>query len=252
VAGLAETFSAGAFVERALPVIEDIAGRGFTPVLCGGSGLYYKALIDGLGSSSPSDPGLRSELESTPLPELIDELRAQDPEWLLRIDVRNRRRVVRAVEQARSSGGLAGRCRALWGGKERGPVSGFYALKRGPDDLRRRIDARVEWMLGNGWIEETRRLLAEGLEQNRTAMQAIGYRQIVEFLRGAQALPATSASIKQRTWQFARRQRNWFERQLPARAMAVQPGEPAAETAQQILVLWREAEQAGGKDRTIE
>ena len=247
LAGLGESFSVGAYVAQAGPLIDALLSRGRVPVLCGGSGLYYKALLDGLGPSCPPDPGLRRELELTPLPTLIGELVAKDPELVTQIDVRNRRRVVRAVEQVRLSGGPAARCRAPWRPKARDPVPGFYVLRRGADDLRQRINARVDRMMDDGLIEETRRLLAEGLEQNRTAMQAIGYRQAVEYLQGTRSLIDTVALIKQKTWQFARRQRNWFDRQLPARAVMVRLGQSAAEIAQHVLALWREAEQNAGK-----
>ena len=247
LADLGESFSAGAYVARAGPLIDALLSRGCVPVLCGGSGLYYKALLDGLGPSYPPDPGLRRELESTPLPTLIGELKAKDPELVERIDVRNRRRVVRAVEQVRLSGGPAARCRAPWQPKARRSVPGFYALRRDADDLRQRINARVDRMIDDGLVEETRRLLAQGLEQNRTAMQAIGYRQAVEYLQGARSLTDTVALIKQKTWQFARRQRNWFDRQLPARTVTVRAGQSAAEIAQHVLALWREVEQDAEK-----
>jgi tRNA dimethylallyltransferase len=247
VVGLSEAFSAGAFVAQARPLIDAILSRRRLPVLCGGSGLYYKALLDGLGSSCPPDPDLRWALESTPLQSLIGELLAKDPESVTRIDVRNRRRVVRAVEQVRLSGSSAVGCRAPWPPKPGAPLPGFYALTRGTDDLRERINARVDRMMDNGLVEETRRLLAEGLAHNRTAMQAIGYRQVVEYLQGIRSLTDTVALIKHKTWQFARRQRNWFDRQLPARAVEVSSGQAAAEIAQHLLALWREAQQDAGK-----
>ena len=247
VVDLDEAFSAGAFVAQAGPLIDAMLSRGRLPVLCGGSGLYYKALLDGLGSSCPPDPDLRWALESTPLQSLIGELLDKDPELVTRIDVRNPRRVVRAVEQVRLRGSSAVRCRAPWQPKPRAPVPGFFALTRSADDLRQRINERVDRMMDSGLVEETRRLLAEGLDQNRTAMQAIGYRQVVEYLQGARSLTDTVALIKQKTWQFARRQRNWFDRQLPARAVAVSRGQSAAEIAQHLLALWREAQQGEGK-----
>jgi len=243
VAGLGDGFSAGAFVDHSVPLIQSILGRSHVPILCGGSGLYFKALLEGLETSSPRNPMLRTQIESTPLPQLIAELATQAPELLESIDTRNERRVIRAVEQLRLGGAPTASSRARWKCKPSKPLPGFFALWRGADDLRQRIDARVEAMMAKGLVDETRRLLDEGLEQNRTAMQAIGYRQIVEHLHGERSLEETIAIIKQRTWQFARRQRNWFERHLPARLMTVDPAQSVKQIAQQLLAWWRKESQ---------
>lgn len=236
---LSESFSAGAFVVRVAPVIEDILRRGRTPILCGGSGLYFMALLNGLGPRHESDPEQRRVLEAAPLSTLINELQARDPESLVRLDLRNRRRVIRAVEQSRAVCGRANQPRTSWQRWIHQSMPGFYALQREPADLRERIDTRVEEMITGGIVEETRSLLTQGLADNRTAMQSIGYRQIVEYLQGARNWIDTVSLIKQRTWQFARKQRNWFERQLPARLVSVSAGEPPVETARLIHSLWR-------------
>jgi len=90
----------------------------------------------------------------------------------------------------------------------------FFGLSRSGDDLGARINARVDAMFARGLVQETERLLGLGLEQNRTAMQAIGYRQVAELLRGERSLADTVALVKQRTRQFAKRQMNWFRRQF--------------------------------------
>ena len=90
------------------------------------------------------------------------------------------------------------------------PSSPFFCLTRMPDDLRRRIDARVDEMFRRGLVDETRELLKHGLEQNKTAMQAIGYRQVVEHLRGERPLKETIELVKTKTRQFAKRQLTWF------------------------------------------
>ncbi|HWQ92705.1 MAG TPA: tRNA dimethylallyltransferase, partial [Clostridia bacterium] len=89
-----------------------------------------------------------------------------------------------------------------------------WCITRDADDLRCRIDQRVDQMFQQGLVEETRRLLQTGLDQNLAAMQALGYRQVVEHLRAERSLPETIELVKTRTRQFAKRQLTWFRRQL--------------------------------------
>jgi tRNA dimethylallyltransferase len=197
--------------------VSEIAARGRVPILCGGTGLYFKAWLSGLGEAPPSETALRAELEATPPPELLAELERRDPETFRTIDRANPRRVVRALEVIRLTGRPFSAQRAPWTQTPIDPaVAGCcFGVTREPGELRRRIDARVDGMFRRGLVEETRALLSQGLEQNRTAMQAIGYRQAVEHLRGERSLPDTLARVKQKTWQYARRQKTWFTRQFP-------------------------------------
>jgi tRNA dimethylallyltransferase len=246
VVGLEQEFNVADFCSSARNCIEDISSRGRVPILCGGTGLYFKALLGGIGTAPESDPEIRRELEATPLPLLVEELRKRDPETYERIDLKNPRRVYRAVEILRLTGTGAVRHRSSWDEADlvRPP---FFALRREPENLKQRIDRRVDRMFEEGLVEETRRLLAMGLEENRVAMQAIGYRQVVEHLRGERDLEATIDLVKKRTWQFARRQRNWFDRQLPAERLDVKPEETVSETLQRILRRLRDAGVVIGK-----
>jgi tRNA dimethylallyltransferase len=102
----------------------------------------------------------------------------------------------------------------------------FYCFTRQPADLHARINARVDEMFRRGLVAETEQLLKRGLEQNKTAMQAIGYRQVVEHLRGERPLAETVELVKSRTRQFAKRQLTWFRRQLDAEWIGLKPDEP--------------------------
>jgi tRNA dimethylallyltransferase len=113
-----------------------------------------------------------------------------------------------------------------------------FVLEREPADLRPRIEARVDRMFAAGLVAETRALLDRGLAANRTALQALGYRQVVEHLRGERDLAATIALVKSRTWQFARRQRTWFRRQLPAEFIPVAPDESVSSIAGRLMDLF--------------
>ena len=90
-------------------------------------------------------------------------------------------------------------------------------------------------MFERGLVDETKELLERGLARNRTAMQAIGYRQVVEYLRGDRLLAKTIALVKQRSGHFAKRQLTWFRHQLPGTWVQCQPGETAAETTARLL-----------------
>jgi tRNA dimethylallyltransferase len=105
--------------------------------------------------------------------------------------------------------------------------------------LRQRVEQRVDAMFQEGLVEETQRLLQAGLAENRTAMQAIGYRQVVEHLQGQRDLPATVALVKQRTWQFARRQMTYLRHQLPVVWVDWPPEMPAEMMAERVLERWR-------------
>ena len=201
VVGLDDAFDTARFVELAAHAEADIRGRHRVPIFCGGTGLYFKAFLEGLGATPPSHPRLRAELETTPLPQLLAELQQADLPIYAKIDRSNPRRVIRAIEILRLTG------RPISALREDRPAKAaaaqaisappLFALSRAPADLRARIDCRVDAMFAAGLVAETRRLLAQGLARNRTAMQAIGYRQVVEHLRGQRTLDDTVALVKQ-------------------------------------------------------
>jgi tRNA dimethylallyltransferase len=110
----------------------------------------------------------------------------------------------------------------------------FFAFTRQPDDLQVRVNARVDEMFARGLVEETCELLKRGLEQNKTAMQAIGYRQVVEHLRGERSLAETIELVKIRTRQFAKRQLTWFRAQKNLEWIELKPGERLEDYVQKI------------------
>jgi tRNA dimethylallyltransferase len=212
LAELTDPFDAAQFAHRALETIRALQARLKTPILCGGTGLYFKALIKGVGFAPPADQSVRAELENLPLTKLLEELERRDPVLFSRIDRQNRRRLTRALEVIRLTGRPFSAQQSDWTRSPPVPLR-FYGLKRAPEDLRERINSRVDQMFIQGLVEETQHLIEKGLLQNRAAMQALGYRQVVEFLQGKGSLPETRDLIKIRTWQFARRQMTWFRRE---------------------------------------
>ena len=258
---LIEPFDAAKFVELARKAEQGIRARGRVPIFCGGTGLYLKAYLEGLGDAPPADAALREELETTRLADLLRELEKRDPATFARIDKQNPRRVIRAVEVIRLTGKPFSEQRADWqlprssrGNEAHSSRSALHTphsaidqslltsaatriwgLQRNPADLCARTDARVDDMFARGLVEETRSLLRRGLEQNKTALQALGYRQVVEHLRGQLSLEEAIELVKVKTRQFAKRQMTWFRRQLAVRWLSVEVESEAAIIAEAIL-----------------
>jgi tRNA dimethylallyltransferase len=236
VVEVTQPFDAARFLALARAATAEVRSRGRRPVFCGGTGLYFKAWFEGLGDTPPADAALRAELEAQPLESLLRELAGRDPATFARIDRQNARRVIRALEVIRLTGKPFSGQRAAWSSNPDAPApAGMWCLARPPADLRARIEFRVDEMFRRGLVDEARALLRAGLAENRTAMQALGYRQVVEHLRGERDLPATLALVKTKTWQFARRQMTWFRRQLPVAWLDIPANEPPARTAQRII-----------------
>lgn len=235
VVDLTEAFDVSRFLPLARAAVTEIQGRGHVPILCGGTGLYFKAFLEGLSETPDRDPKLRAEVEATPLPELLRELAERDPVTYERIDRNNPRRVFRAVEVLRLTGKPLAPRRTEWSaeGRGTGDERGF-GLARAMGDLERRIEARVDEMFQQGLVAETERLLQAGLAQNRTALQALGYRQVVEHLQGIRSLPETVKLVKIRTRQFAKRQMTWFRGQMHLRWLNLEPEEALEETARKV------------------
>ena len=237
VCDLTEAFDAAQFIRLAQKVVAEIQSRSKTPVFCGGTGLYFKAFLDGLGDAPATDAKLRAELEAAPLEKLLEELRARDPATFEKIDRQNPRRVVRAVEVIRLTGKKFSEQRSDWN-THHSPLAirHFYCFTRPAADMHARINTRVDEMFRRGIVAETEQLLKHGLAGNKFAMQAIGYRQVVEHLRGERGLAATIELVKIRTRQFAKRQLTWFRRHGNCEWIELKPGEPAAETLAKITV----------------
>ncbi len=204
-------YTVAEFQEAATRAIADIHKRGRLPFLVGGSGLYVRAVAEGLEIPRvPPNPELRAELEALAAKD-PDALRARlaelDPQAAVQIDPRNVRRVIRALEVCLTTGRPISQLqtkrpphyRMLWIG---------LTLPRA--ELYRRIDARVERMIQLGLVDEVRRLAQQGYSWDAPAMTGVGYRQIGAYLRGECSLDDAVRDIKRATRRFVRQQANWF------------------------------------------
>ena len=201
------------FQRDAAEAISDINRRGRAPLLVGGSGHYMWALPDGL-RIPPVRPNedLRRELtlvseEEGGMERLLAALRALDPVTAARIDPRNIRRVVRAIEVSRA----AGKPFSEVGTHGSPPYSMFIIGLTLPRDLLyTRIDQRVDAMVEAGWVNEVGDLLARGFDATLAAFSSLGYREIIAHIQGQLSLDGAVAKIKSETHRFARHQYGWF------------------------------------------
>jgi tRNA dimethylallyltransferase len=239
VADLNETFDAARFVQLARAAVAEIHQRGRIAILCGGTGLYFQAFFEGLGEAPPSDRGLRAELEATPLPDLLRELDQRDPATGKTIDRQNPRRVIRALEVVRLTGRAFSEQRAQWSATKAAKrrENNLIVLARERADLQQRINARVDDMFQRGLVPETAGLLERGLAQNRTACQALGYRQVIEHLSGGRDLKETIEAVKIKTGQFAKRQMTWFRKYGGGRAVPIERDEAPEAVAAKVQHL---------------
>jgi tRNA dimethylallyltransferase len=212
-----DRYSAGEFARRAHAAIEAIAARGRVPIVVGGSGLYLRALLDGISPVPAGDPEVRRELArrlaQEGLAALRAELEAVDPDSAARIAAGDSQRTLRALEVARASGVPLGSWIARQPfGRERLPaVRVGLTVARGI--LYDRIAVRVARMVTEGWVKEVEALLSSGLSPRLPAFQAIGYRQIARYLLGGCTLEQTIEETVRATRRFAKRQLTWFRRE---------------------------------------
>jgi tRNA dimethylallyltransferase len=193
--------------------VEEIRGRGATPVLVGGSALYTRAILDRFEFPG-TDEGIRARLEQELADRgsraLHDVLKERDPDAAELILPENRRRIVRALEVVELTG------RPFSAGLPVLEYAAPHTVQIGVDidrdALDERIAARVEAMFASGFVEEVRHLLAHGLAEGRTAPRAIGYREVVALLRGELTEQEARDQTAQATRRFARRQDSWFRK----------------------------------------
>lgn len=214
-----EPISAGGYATMVKENVVEIRGFGKTPIICGGAGLYYRALATGIFDGSVSDLPTRGRLEQAYEDDpsaLLDRLKSIDPDYAEIVHINNKKRLVRAMEIYETTG--------------RPPSEHFTDQKLKPveslklftvllnwsrDVLVNRIAQRTDEMLDNGWIEEVKELIAQQVERNESfpALNSIGYRQIQSFLKDEMTYNEMQEDIVIRTRQFARRQMQWFKKE---------------------------------------
>ncbi|MGN0194745.1 MAG: tRNA (adenosine(37)-N6)-dimethylallyltransferase MiaA [Pseudoramibacter sp.] len=212
-----QSFSVADYKERALAAIQDILSRHKLPFVVGGTGLYINALTQKWGFPEiKTSPEVRSRLEAayevhTP-EEMHDKLKAIDPEAAEKIHPHNKKRVLRALEVYETTG----RTKTYWERQVRRIELPYTYLLMGirmPRPLiYERIDKRVDLMLQSGLVEEVAGLLKQGYDPSLVSMQALGYKEIVPYLKGTSTLAEQVRILKRDTRHFAKRQLTWFRK----------------------------------------
>lgn len=231
-----QTYTLADFQEDAYRAIDEIHARGRLPFLVGGTGLYVRAVLDGLTIPRvPPDPALRRRLEQLAAREGPDvlhrELATVDPIAARRIDPRNVRRVIRAIEVFQTTGKPITELQRTKPPPYRVLTIG---LTCGRAELYRRIDERVDRQIENGLVEEVRRLVEMGYGYDLPSMSGLGYRQIGLYLRGKVDLPTAIQILKNETHRFARQQYTWFRLDDP-RIEWITQGPGARERAESLV-----------------
>jgi tRNA dimethylallyltransferase len=209
-------FSAYEFSTRATEAIGCIVARGGAALVCGGTGLYYRSLSEGLGAQPPADHALREKLAERVAKQggesILEALRAVDPVTAGRLNARDTQRVIRALEVFYLTGvpisELQKRIR-------RTNDFAFHVIvaQRPRRELYERIDARVDAMLADGLEDEFRSLRRSGYTEDSPGMLCVGYRELFAVERGAMSLADAGEVIKRNTRRYAKRQMTWFRHQ---------------------------------------
>jgi len=236
---LEDDMSAGAFSELARKITGEIFARDHVPVVVGGSGLYLRAITDGLFDAPEIDEAirrkLRSRLESEGADALLEDLKQIDPKAARGLLPQNYKRILRALEVYYSSGEKISELR-----EARRSVPDFETLQFGimldRKRLYRRIEKRVDEMIEAGLLDEVREILRKGFNPGLNSLQAVGYKEAIGFIRGKIKYEDMLSLIKMNTRRYAKRQMTWFRRDSRIVWVAADEKSPR-EVAEEILDL---------------
>ena len=240
-----EDFSVSKYCDTAAPIVDDIVARGKTAIIAGGTGLYMDSLIKGNDFAPVPATGIREQLEAKAaeigFDAMLEELRAIDPESADRL--KDTRRVIRALEVYYETGitmtehnrrtqEIPPRYSPFWIGLDFAERSELY----------RRIDSRVGIMLEMGLIQEIKDLLASGIPEKCTAMQAIGYKEFVSALKGECTIEEAADQVRMFSRRYAKRQLTWLRRNQNIHWLTRQTGQGSDEILEKARQLIRESD----------
>lgn len=212
-----QKITAGEFAGLVAAVVEDVGSRGKQPILCGGAGLYFRAISQGIFDASDSNLDIRTRLEQEydelGAQALLDRITAVDSEYAAKIHPNNRKRLIRSLEIYE----MTGQPPSVHFKQQ--PVRKYpfrlysLLLVRPMEEIERRIRRRTEMMLRSGWLEETRKLMINRSSEKFHALDSIGYKEIADHLDGKISYDQMMALINLRTRQYAKRQLTWFKKE---------------------------------------
>ena len=214
-----EEISAGAYSKLVYNLVEDIFSRNHIPILCGGSGLYYRAITRGIFKESKTDLKIRHELENEynkhGADDLMSQLVAVDPDYAKNVHLNNKKRLIRALEIYRSTGKPPTQ---HYNEQLNNPINKMLNLftiylEWEKSELNNRIQMRTEDMLNAGWIDEVKQLFKKYSNASIPPLDSIGYREIVSYLNDKITITDLEKLISLKTKQFSSRQRKWFRKE---------------------------------------
>ncbi len=235
-----EDFSVSRYCDMADPILQDVLARGKTAIIAGGTGLYMDALMRGNDFAPCPATGCRERLEAEAeekgMEWMLEQLRAIDPESAARLHLADKKRILRALEVFQETGETI----TAHNQRTQAIPPKYSPLYLGLDFADRarlygRIDLRVEIMMQQGLLEEIKALLASGIPERCTAMQAIGYKEFVAALRGEITVEEAIAQVQQSSRRYAKRQLTWFRRNSHMHWLVRQEEEEILPLARQLI-----------------
>ncbi len=240
IADPSDTFSAGAFADAARDAITESEDRGKTAVVAGGTHFWIRALVVGLFPSPPRDPEIGAALAAqwnTDPQSVVRRLQEVDPDAALRIGHHDRQRIIRALEVFDLTGEpLTSHWRRHRSSARYDPLYVVPNLNR--HELYAKIDARADHLFLTGLVKEVERILASGVPHDAHALKAIGYREVVEMLRGQCDMATAIEKTKKSSRNFAKRQLTWLRRLREGTVHQVAPAGEGGASA--VIGLWHQ------------
>ena len=240
-----EDFSVSRYCKMASEIIDSLLSQGKNVIICGGTGLYMDSLIKGNEFAPFPSTGVRERLEAEAdengMEILLQQLRAVDPDAAERLHLKDRKRIIRALEVYLETGktitahnletqSQPAKYNPIWFGLE----------DENRQDLYDRIDRRVETMVANGLVDEIQALLNMGIDPKATALQAIGYKEFFGAMAGECSMAEATAQVQQASRKYAKRQLTWFRRNPSIHWLQRSPTESTPEILEKARQILRE------------
>jgi tRNA dimethylallyltransferase len=242
VLNIEEHCDVASFRNHANEAIQNILSRKMVPIIVGGSGMYVRALTQGLFEGPGRDEALRKELDKLETSELKKRLQKADPVAASKIGDNDRKRMFRALEIYELTGKPISELQQQWKATSENAEatpSSIICLNRPREELYERCNKRVDQMFEKGFVEEVQGLMVKGLEKSPTAAKAIGYPEMIRHLKGELNLLEARELVKQKTRNFVKRQLSWFRKEPGIQWLDIPSEEVISTTVSRIVALIR-------------
>ncbi|BFU93947.1 MAG: tRNA dimethylallyltransferase [Nitrospira sp.] len=233
-----QPFNAGLYRRHAMDEIDRLHGLRLIPLVVGGTGLYVRTLVRGLCEAPPAQPAVRAQLleeaREFGAESLYGRLVSVDPVSASKLHPHDSAKVIRALEVHQLSGKPMSAFHTSHAFNDQPYRALLVGLDRNREVLYRRIEARIDWQLEHGFLDETAQLLAQGYHRESSAMKGLGYRQAADFLAGDCEYSEMVRRFKRDTRHFAKRQLTWFRREPAVQWLTIEEAESPERTAARV------------------